>query len=84
MKSLDIYSTCVPSSINSIGNVVDELITNLQNSYGGVNDCTLFELRVILNEVLINAVRHGNGEDEKQNCKGRCRYFRTGDDVHHS
>jgi serine/threonine-protein kinase RsbW len=63
VKSLDIYSASVPSSINSIGKVVDDFITNLQKSCGGVSDCILFELRVILNEVLINAIRHGNGED---------------------
>jgi serine/threonine-protein kinase RsbW len=63
VKSLDIYSTSVPSSINSIGKVVDEFITNLQKSCVDVADCILFELRVVLNEVLINAVRHGNGED---------------------
>ncbi len=63
MKSRDIYSTSVPSSLSSIGKVVEEFIVNLQSNYGTVNDCTLFELKVILNEVLINAVRHGNGED---------------------
>lgn len=66
VKSLDIYSTCVPSSINSIGFVVNELINSLQNGYGDVNDCTLFELKVILNEVLINAVKHGNRDDENK------------------
>lgn len=78
MKSQDIYSTCVPSRINCIGNVVDEFVSNLQCRYGSINDCTLFELRVILNEVLINAVRHGNREDENKivkidagiSCKG--------------
>lgn len=58
-----IYSTSVPSSLNSISKVVDEFVCNLRNSYGKVSECTLFELKVILNEVLINAIRHGNGED---------------------
>lgn len=66
MKRLDIYSTCVPSTINNVGIVVKDLIHSLQNCYGDVNDCTLFELKVILNEILINAVRHGNREDEKK------------------
>ncbi len=66
MKSLGIYSACVPSTIGSIGTVVDELINNLQDKYGAVSDGTLFELKVILNEMLINAVRHGNKEDEKK------------------
>jgi serine/threonine-protein kinase RsbW len=66
LKSRGIYSTCVPSSINSIAIIVNELIQSLQSSYGSVNECTLFELRVILNEVLVNAVRHGNREDERK------------------
>ena len=66
LKSRGIYSTCVPSSINSIAIIVNELIHSLQNCYGNINDCTLFELKVILNEVLINAVRHGNREDERK------------------
>lgn len=69
VKSLYIYSTSVPSSLNSIGRVVDEFISNLQNSYGNVSECTLFELKVILNEVLINAIRHGNGEDISKSVK---------------
>lgn len=63
MKSRDIYSTSVPSSLSSIGKVVEEFFAILQSNYAAIDDCTLFELKVILNEVLINAVRHGNGED---------------------
>jgi serine/threonine-protein kinase RsbW len=64
LKRLDIYNTCMPSTISSIGIVVKDLIHSLQICYGEVSDCTLFELRVILNEILINAIRHGNREDE--------------------
>lgn len=69
MKSLRIYNTCIPSSVNSIKIVVGELINSLQSGYGGLNDCTLFELKVILNEILINAVRHGNKDDEGKSVK---------------
>ena len=64
MKSQRFYNTCIPSSVSSIGIVVNELINSLQIGYGGINECTLFELRVILNEILVNAVRHGNRDDE--------------------
>lgn len=66
MNCDDFYSTRVPSRISCIGTVVDEFITSLQNSYGCIDDLILFELKVILNEVLLNAVRHGNGEDEQK------------------
>ncbi len=69
MKSHDVYSNFVPSSINSIRTVTEDLIHSLQQNYGALNDSTLFELKVILNELLINAIRHGNLEDENKNVK---------------
>jgi len=69
LKSQDIYSTCVPSSINYIRTIVTEFLDNLENIYGQVDECILFELKVILNEVLVNAVKHGNKEDEKKQIK---------------
>lgn len=69
MKSVDVYSNFIPSSINSIRIVTDDVIHSLQRNYGALNDSTLFELKVILNELLINAIRHGNLEDEKKNVK---------------
>lgn len=69
MKSLGIYSTCIPSNVNSIRIVVSELINSLQRGYGGLSDSTLFELKVILNEILTNAVRHGNKDDEGKSVK---------------
>lgn len=69
MKSLEIYKACIPSSVNSIGLVVSELINSLQSGYGCLNDCTLFELKVLLNEILVNAVRHGNKDDEGKRVK---------------
>lgn len=64
MKSLRIYNTCIPSSINSIGVVVSELTNSLLSGYGSISECMLFELKVILNEILVNAVQHGNKGDE--------------------
>lgn len=66
MNCEDFFSTCVPSRISCIGTVVDEFFKSLQNNYGYLDDLTIFELKVILNEVLLNAVRHGNGEDEQK------------------
>ena len=48
VKSQDIYSTCVPSSVNSIGIVVDELINSLKNCYGAVNDMETEKMKINL------------------------------------
>ncbi len=69
MKSLGFYSNLVPSTINSIRIVVEELISSLQCKCGQLNESVLFELKVILNELLINAIRHGNMEDESKSVK---------------
>jgi len=69
VKNLGFYSSSVPSTINSIRIVVDELISSLQRECGVLDDSILFELKVILNELLINAIRHGNMEDESKGVK---------------
>lgn len=69
MKSLGFYSSFVPSTINSIRIVVEELISSLQRKCGVLDESILFELKVILNELLINAIRHGNMEDESKGVK---------------
>ena len=66
LKALDIYNKCIPSCINRIGDTVVEIIESIEKSYGPVDECTLFDLRVILNEVVLNAVKHGNREDENK------------------
>ena len=69
MKSLYVYSGFVPSSIDNIRVVIKELICNIQNYYGVLEDSILFELKVILNELLVNAIKHGNLEDVSKNVK---------------
>ena len=66
MKALDIYNNSIPSNINRISGIVSDVINNLQNNCLLLDECTLFELKVILNEVLINAIKHGNKEDESK------------------
>lgn len=64
MKCIDIYSAIVPGSIGSIETVVKGLTNNLKSKYSRIDECVLFDLKVILNEALVNAVKHGSGEDE--------------------
>ena len=66
MKTLDIYKKCMPSRVNSISDTVFDVISSIEKSYGPINECTLFDLRVILSEIVMNAVKHGNGEDESK------------------
>lgn len=38
----------------------------LQDFYGSIDDCTQFEIKVILNELILNAVKHGIKEDDNK------------------
>jgi len=53
----------IPSDVNSVCDTTGSIISYLQNSYGIYNEDFLFDLRVILNELILNAIKHGNGEE---------------------
>ena len=63
LKERCFYKNNIPSVLGKVGIVTDDLITCLQNNCREIDDEAEFELRVIINEVLINAILHGNNED---------------------
>ncbi|MGE5613493.1 MAG: ATP-binding protein [Bacillota bacterium] len=70
MKCLKTYNNVIPSNINNVRTVIDDLICNLCDCLnGGLNDSVIFDLKVVLNEMIINAIRHGNKEDENKSVK---------------
>lgn len=62
MKTSKVYNNRIPSDINCICRVIKEIVDFLQNYFGAVEENSLFELKVILNELLLNAIKHGNKE----------------------
>ncbi|NJD03152.1 MAG: ATP-binding protein [Ruminiclostridium sp.] len=68
-KIIKAYDDSIVSSINRIGAAVSDVVDNIQASYGPLGECTRFELTVILNELVLNAVKHGNKEDEGKRVK---------------
>ena len=66
---LNAFDKIIPSNINIVGITVKEVIQYLQKSYGNINEDIIFELRVILNELILNAVIHGNKADVGKNVK---------------
>jgi serine/threonine-protein kinase RsbW len=63
LRSRCVYKNNIPSAIEEIGVVAADLISCLQRNYGEIDDETVFELKVIINEILINAIMHGNNRD---------------------
>ncbi|NSW89998.1 MAG: ATP-binding protein [Firmicutes bacterium] len=69
MNSLELelsnaYNKVIPSKVEVVGYTVNEVIQYLIDNCGAIHDDILFELRVILNELLLNAVIHGNKENK--------------------
>lgn len=69
MKSRCIYSRNIASELSNVRFVVEELISCLLHNCGELCEEVLFDLKVILNEVLVNAILHGNHGDESKRVK---------------
>lgn len=57
------FNTKIPSDTNYICDTVAHILSFFEEIRGSLDECTLFELKVILNELLVNAIKHGNGCD---------------------
>lgn len=63
MKTLKLLDFEIPSDIKNVCSVVRKVIQYLGNTCGIMDECALFELKVVLNELVSNAIRHGNKGD---------------------
>ena len=69
MKSRCVYKNHIPRILGEISIVAADLISCLQKNYSDLDDETVFDLKVIINEVLINAIKHGNNQDAAKSVK---------------
>jgi serine/threonine-protein kinase RsbW len=69
LKCLNIYTNAIPSDISNVRSVISGLVCKLRDFCGCLDDSVLFDLKVVLNETLINAIRHGNREDVNKTVK---------------
>ena len=63
MKTTEAYTFKVNSDIRNINCIVKEIILYLQDLYGDISESIVYEIKVILNELITNAVKHGNKLD---------------------
>ncbi|NTV88996.1 MAG: ATP-binding protein, partial [Clostridiales bacterium] len=66
MKITKIYCVRLPSNIQRVGEAVNEIIDHIDCNHGPLNEGSLFELKVVLSEIVLNAVKHGNKENENK------------------
>ena len=66
MKTSQVFCKKISSNIKNIGSIVKSVIEYLYSIYGPLNECLLFEIKVILNELILNAIKHGNKQDDNK------------------
>lgn len=66
MKALKSYDSQIKSNTSNVRSLVDNIIDFICKSYNSINEDVLFDIRVVLNELFQNAVRHGNKEDDNK------------------
>ncbi|MDR1061906.1 MAG: ATP-binding protein [Clostridiales bacterium] len=54
----------IQASIKNLRNTVSDVLAYYEAVFGDMSEATYTELKVILNELLINAIKHGSKEDE--------------------
>lgn len=54
------YATKIQSCISEVCNTVAGAMNFVKQEYGLIDDCMLFKIKVIINELLVNAIVHGN------------------------
>ena len=59
MITLKIYSCRIPARINAVGTTVADILLKFRDIYGDIGESAGFEFKVILNELILNAVKHG-------------------------
>lgn len=50
-------------------NLVRDVISYFCDAFGDLEECNLFELKVVLNELILNAIKHGNKGDINKSVK---------------
>lgn len=62
-----IFCSKISGGLNNIESAVREIINCLMSRNCSIKENTIYEIRVILNELIINAYKHGNKEDFLKN-----------------
>jgi serine/threonine-protein kinase RsbW len=63
LNTLKIFNSSISGNVDNIKATVNSILYNLKNVCAGIEEDCIFELKVILNELLINAIKHGNKEE---------------------
>ena len=59
----EFYLCKMQANINMLRDTIDEILGYFGKVYGCLSEETYFEMKVVLNELLVNAIKHGSKED---------------------
>ena len=83
----EFFSDVFEADINNIRRIVPDVFNYYENVFGSMDDRTSLELKVILNELLINAIKHGGREGASHSvrliagmARGDCAFIIVEDD----
>ena len=69
LKTQSFYVRQIQASIDNLKETVDDAMDYFSKVYGEMGESTYLELKVVLNELLINAIKHGSKEDVAKQVK---------------
>jgi serine/threonine-protein kinase RsbW len=69
LESQNFYVCRIQADIKNLRGTVDGVLEYFEKVYGAMDESSHLELRVILNELLINAIKHGGKGDETRYVK---------------
>ena len=69
LKTQSFYVCQIQASIDNLKEAVDGALAYFSKMYGEMGESTYLELKVVLNELLINAIKHGSKEDVTKQVK---------------
>jgi anti-sigma regulatory factor (Ser/Thr protein kinase) len=63
LRAQNFYVRKLQANIDNLRDIVGDIMSYYKNVYGDMSDSSYMELKVILNELLINAIKHGSKGD---------------------
>ena len=69
METKKYYVRNIQAKVENIRETVNDILDYFDKVYGQLNETTHFELKVVINELLINAIKHGSKENEDKYVK---------------
>lgn len=71
MKVLKLYDLVISSELCNIRSSINNIVDFILECHGPLREDALFEIKVVLDELLQNAIIHGNNQDSSKQVKIR-------------